>query len=332
MIKQSPMNLKPWEIYNEPKSWPSSASGVFLGEAVQIIGRAAIIDWDDAAPSWITLSRLPDIPPVYESFANGEPIGSVHDAYSDAVRTIISSGEFAATELTEREWIRSAVKVPGLDTPMPACLVRARRGDDANDPITYGHWEYASFESTDHNECIKGGNEKVQLIASILLPPILRGELDCFVRPCGSAAQAPKPLCTATWEIDDIRPRLAWCGLDLDAPHDMTLPPTHWIFVAQDQLTGIAAAIEPRLLMELPPCSPPAAQGYSEKVVEDVSKILLKLFEAYPDLKQREYQDFCEERRGCAASRTNWKFAWAQATSTFPSKRRPGRPRTRPRT
>lgn len=320
----------PWSCHLHPESWPQSSGAVFLAEAVQIVGAAMCEPWDDQTPSWMRNEVLPEVPPVYEAFDDrSTPIASVHEVYADVVRSIKSPAAFAVERFSQSEWIRSCVPNPDGGDPIPELLLRARAEEDLKEPVTRDHWEAISLLCAEKREQLCGAKARLRLVGRTLQAAVLERRLRSFMRPIGGSIERPKEIDLSWWELDDPLPRLAWCGLDIDAPLDPNAVPTHWIFVDRSGLTDkVAQANLVEFFDPGPPEQKPA--GYSEQVIEDITARLLEGFASNgAELKKAGFRELVEKERGSRVSQPNWVAAWRRAAAQHPERSRSGRPKTR---
>ena len=320
----------PWACHLRPETWPQSSGAVFLAEAVQIIGAAKCIPWDEQTPSWMQNEALPEVPPVYEAFDDEDrPLANVHEAYADVVRSIKSPAAFAAESLSQSEWVRSCVPDPDGGHPIPELVLRARAGEDRHEPVTRDHWEAVSLLCAEKREQLCGAKARLRLVGRTLQSAVLEMRLKSFMRPIGGSIADPEEIRVSWWELDDPLPRLSWCGLDVTAPTNPDAVPTHWIFVDRAQLMKEVANLEAVEFFDPGPPEPKPF-GYSEQIIADVSSFLIRAFAtSSPELRKADFLKAVVEHRGSEISETNWRAAWKLATAQAHERRKPGRPRTR---
>lgn len=323
-----------WDIYADQTQWPLSGKGIFLARAVSILGEASSVAWNDEIPTYMQLKPLPAIANVEDAFDSlSQPIPEVHRAFVDSINLIKTPGTFAAECLSQAEWVRSLVPNPEGGEALPSALLRARRGEDLNDPITIDHWEDVSIQSCWHREGKRGGEEHMRLIGSRLQSAILHHRVRTYIRPIGGSLDGAVPLDESFWEMDDPLPRLAWCGLDLMQPLDPSVPPSHWIFVNSDDLTAELSNIEQVVMWDLEPASPasPKAHGFNGRIMTAVFDFLIDAFQRFPERTPKDqFRAEAELNVGWAISETNWRHAWKRATEIHPNRIVRGRPRVRP--
>jgi hypothetical protein len=273
---------------------------------------------------------LPEVPPVYEAFDDaGAPILNVHRAYGEAVRSVMSPATFAAGQLSQKGWLRTCMPNPDGGEPISALHLRGMTGEDLEDPITPQHWEHVSVLSAQVREELEGATSRLNLIARTLQVAVLDDRIQTFARPIGGCVEKAEKVEAAFWEMDNPLPRLAWCGFDIAHPLDPTRAPTHWLFVDRAQLLKEQANLE-RVEFFDPGPAVPKPEGYSEKVIQDVSSRLLEAFASdMTGMTKEGFRDLIQAERGRAVSRTNWIFAWREAAAKHPNRSKPGRPKKR---
>lgn len=316
-----------WTCYHSPEDWPQSNGRAFLAEAVQLIGAATCLPWNGPEPSWMLNALRPEVPPVYQAFDEArKPIPEVHRAYADKVRSIKSPATYAAERMSETEWVRSCVPDPEGGEPLPALLLRARCGKDRNDAVTFEHWEDASILTAQVREELCHAELSLKMVSRALQTAIIERRIPSFMRSIGGNLDGAESIPISWWEIDDPLPRLAWCGLNAEVPLDPDAHPTHWIFVDRPALMAELSSLEPVLLVDPGP-APEKLEGYSEKIINEVSFFLIEEFKKAPRaVRKAEFLRRAQDARGAHISETNLRAAWKIAAASDPRRSRPGRP------
>jgi hypothetical protein len=332
-----------WGIYTQ-RPWPLSARGVFMADAIDIIGTAASVTWQAWLPTIMPVDLLPSLPGAGAAFtADRRPIADVHAAYADIIRSFQSPSAFLAEKLSRQASRRPTVFDPANEAAVVQHMLRAERGDDKNDDISYEHWDEVSLESDRIYEDHRGGISNLQLIGEHIQSAILASRLQSYIRPIGGSAEGLIPLDARYWEIDDPMPRLAWCGLDMQFPSDPDRPPTHWIFLDKAQLNDVASRLECILPLEEPEPEPKPT-GFNKAIYLQVASFLIASFQnevaaaaaatgaakARSLTKKAEWLRQAEISLGTRISYTNWKNAWSAATAIYPVYNKAGRSRRTP--
>ena len=68
------------------------------------------------------------------------------------------------------------VRDPEGGAQLPALLLRARRGEDRTDPVTYAHWEEASITAASINEPFPSRMAKLTFISKTMQSLVLAGQ------------------------------------------------------------------------------------------------------------------------------------------------------------
>lgn len=95
----------------------------------------------------------------------------------------------------------------------------------------------AAFDGRD--DC-SADRERVISATRLLGMLLLQGRLCAWARPIGGGE--PVELEPHHWELDDFLPRFATCALDMRRPFDASSPPTHRIFIGEDDHRAIFEA------------------------------------------------------------------------------------------
>ena len=91
----------------------------------------------------------------------------------------------------------------------------------------------AAFDGNDHDGTAERVTSAIRLIGGLLL----EGRLTAWARPIGGGV--PVELEPHHWELDDFTHRFATCALDLRRPYDAGSPPTHRIFIGDEDHRAI---------------------------------------------------------------------------------------------
>jgi hypothetical protein len=233
IVRPESVSTQNWDRwYANTALWPLT-DHLFLAEAAVRLGRAMCFPWYDDLPMWATKTEAPDFPGVDDAFdCEGAPIVAVHRAYGPMLKAFFSPAAFRERELREDEaaWIQSHVVDPDGGPPLPALLLQARYGEDAEDPITREHWESASWDAQEVNHLRDAGIVAMRAVAHGLALLALNGLIRTVSRPIGGGQEysAVRP---SLWGMDDPVPRLAACAINLEEPFAIDAPPTHLLFV-----------------------------------------------------------------------------------------------------
>lgn len=87
----------------------------------------------------------------------------------------------------------------------------------------------AALDGTGTDGAARGS---VRLAASVLGRACAAGMVRTFARPFHGGV--PIALAPETWELDSFDDRFRHCAIDPSAPYDRDAPPTHWIFVDEE--------------------------------------------------------------------------------------------------
>ena len=338
-----------WSVYRDPAIWPQSAGKVFLAEAVQRVGSAMFEEWDAELPIWLMHPDLPAVPAAYQAFdSNGNAVSSVHRAYGDAVRKIMSAGEFVELSMDDAARVRFADLDPESGEPTPYSLLRARRGEDRDDRITYDHWCHVSILSCHTREQQRCAPDYIRPVARAIQKAILEERIPIYIRPRGGSYNGAVPATGSIWEIDDPLLRLASCSFNDADVIDGRDSLTHWIFLDDAMLTAEIARLPMACLLNMSDDGPDNTEwarfidvtnyfaanpddipirGYNKICVKEITLLLRKEFIHQPQLQKMHYFDILCEKRGAPIPEGVWRLAWKKATKDFPEKARGGRPR-----
>lgn len=320
-----------WSAHADPSRWPI-AEHLYLAEAALIVGEAICEPWDGRELQWGSLQDAPLIPYVDIAFVDDKPVANVHDTWGSTVRSIISAAEFAEGELRKDEaaWLASHVADPVGGLPIPSLLLRARNGDDADDPITPLHWEIAFLEATERHHFLRAARTAMPPIARAVAELAFKGEIETFIRPIGGATGMLQ-LEAEMWGIDDPMPRLASCSMNKDRPFDIEAEPTHLIFVEERSLRrampGLAKRVQIALISELEGGDWRLSVDIYETTITELTDELNRLMElpACAHWTKLTFLDHAETMFGSRAGGVVFEHAWRDATAKHPSFSKPGR-------
>ncbi len=246
--KAIPVDWSEW--YADRETWPESEH-IFLADAVMQLGAAMCFPWYEDYPEWAMKGDMPDFPGPFDAFeADGSPVLQVHDAFGPLVRSVISPAAYEEMLLRQdvQAWTRSHVRDPLDDAPTPALLLRARAGEDAEDPITYDHWTEATATASEATHLRDAARQALRAVAKGIVRLTQArsaddrgggGGIEMLARSVDGGDYVDLP--PETWRLDDPVPRIAVCGLNLDRPFDRNAERTHLIFVKRQ---GFEAAIK----------------------------------------------------------------------------------------
>jgi hypothetical protein len=304
-----------WSIHARRSEWPTSAK-LFLAEAVSRAGAALWDLWDNDLPGWLAHPKVPKLPDADEAFDRDTPIHGIHARFAPHIRKIITAAEYRA--LFEEE-------VP------PTVILRWELEED--EEITRPHWEEAvrmSYEQAHEREFA----EKVIADVSRLLGElVVSGRVRTFVRPLEGGQ--PQPMATSLWELN-ARIRIATCALNLDDPFTHSLPPTHHIFVEEEDLQRELASLPPdRKINPIPAlCGSTLTRDEEDAFVKELLDWLSGMMEKPPEGTPWRHQNWRYERFANAATdrfgerynESNFKRAYRYAQAKFPHFSKRGRP------
>lgn len=328
---QNDLKALDWSAHADQSRWPIGEH-LFLAAAAIVVGEAICEPWSGDEPKWSTLVDAPLIPSHDAAFEGGEPIAGVHATWGPIIRSVLSPATFAERELRRDEtaWLSSHVPDPDGGPPIPALLLRARRGEDANDPINPLHWETAFLESADRHHLSRAAAKAMPAIARAIAELAFAEEIETFARPIGGGVKM-EPLPAELWAVDDPLPRLASCAINMKRPFDVDATPTHRIFVEERGLRAAMPALAQR--MQIPLVSDLEGQqwrhvtGLYEKTIDQVAAELERLMADRNTAgwtKQR-FAGHAVDMFGSRAGGVAFDRAWRDATISYPEFAKAGR-------
>lgn len=245
--------------------------GVFLADAVNIFGEALLEAWSNNETSIIDAPAPMDVylPSPESAFEDGVPVFGIHRTFGPTVRRVMSPGAWQdiALRLQDHEaWLRSHVLDRDGVTPVSAPALRARNGEDLDDPITEDNWQ-AAYENIVLEHGFRNWALKAVSIVSHAVAELARrpqgeaGSVVTYARPIagGPSVVLDPVLWNASYEIR-MR-RLATCGLNLTRPFDPLAEIDHLIFIEED---GLTATVELYAAMNRVPAIPPDHPWWEE--------------------------------------------------------------------
>lgn len=318
-----------WSAHADPSRWPISEH-IFLADAVQRVGEAICHPWDPGLPSAMAFNPSPFIPGPDDAFVDGQPIAAIHELFAPVIRSVVSPATFAELQLRDDRaaWLASHVADPAGGSPLPALALRARNGEDRDDPVTYDHWNDAGLVAALDGTLAENARKAMPEVARAIAELAFDADIETFARPLHGGEMVP--LLPALWALDDPLPRIATCTLRLDDPFNPDADGDHRIFVGDTGLDTAIATLAARKWLPLadffidnPPRMRPDRLGES---VEQVKVALLELM-ADGDHRHWTKSRFRDEiaRRRLESDGVVFDRAWLAATEKHREFTRPGR-------
>lgn len=318
-----------WSAHADPSRWPISEH-LFLADVVQCIGEAICHPWDPALPAAMAIEPPPLITDPDEAFFDDQPVTAIHELFGPTVRSVISPATFAEMRLRDDRaaWLASHVADPAGGPPLPAFALRARNGEDDEDPITYDHWNEAGLIASLDRMLADNARMALPVVARAIAELAFDADIETYARPLNGGEMVP--LLPSLWAVDDPLPRIAACGIRLDDPFNPNAAPDHRLFVAETGLGTAIATLAARISVLLgddfasdpPRIRPDQLRGR----VEDVKAALLGLM-ADRDHRHWTKGRFRDEivRRHLDADGAVFDRAWLAATQKHREFARAGR-------
>lgn len=318
-----------WSIYKNREAWPLSGGRVFLGEAVRQLGHLIYPEWSGEEPSWANNSRRPIFPYEDDAFDESGAVVPVHAAFANVVRDILSPGEFESELLTRGDRAKlmaSYVTDPSTGTAITGPLLRAKNGEDRDDPITFGHWAEVWWTCHLENDELDGAEQRLRGVASLLVDLAQTGVLKTSARPLRGGAAIE--LAAELWEVDSGLPRMASCGINLDDPLNPDAPITHWIFAdGADLARKMGDDGKQATVLASTEADIKKVAGFSQATIDEcVRWLTVKFNDPATELLTKE--DFAEQAiaiHGSRLSHRGFVEAWRVAARDFPTRSRAGR-------
>lgn len=200
-----------WSVHAHPLHWPISTKA-FLAEAVLRVGKALCDPWYNEEPAALAAPLSPEIPAVDDAFNGGKPVPAIHAQHRAAVLGQLSFSKYWESLGRNDYWVDPA--------------------DD--EPISEEHWEEVTVDISFREQTRKHANRAIVHVAKFIAEHAITGTLRTYIRaiPGGSYEELPSRL----WAIDDPRPRIASCSLNIEDAMNPSATPTHLIFVDPDDL------------------------------------------------------------------------------------------------
>jgi hypothetical protein len=223
-MENSPTQDDPldWSIYVRRSEWPTSAK-LFLAEAVNRAGAALWDLWDPNLPAWLAHPKVPQLKDADEAFDEDGPIPEIHAQFGKYVRKIMPVAVYRAN--FEEEVPPSIILSWELKQEGEIC----RTHWDEAVQLSYGQAGEREFAQT-----------VIVDVAKLIGELAVSGRMRTYARPLnGGVPQLIEP---DLWEIDP-RIRIATCALNLAEPFVTDLPPSHLIFVEEEDLERELASL-----------------------------------------------------------------------------------------
>lgn len=307
-------NQLDWSVHVHRSEWPTSAK-LFLAEAVARAGAAIWDLWNNDLPGWLAHPKVPKLPDPDAAFDGDTPIREIHASFAPHIRKIITAAEYRALE----------------DEVPPTVILRWELEED--EEVTRPHWEEAvrmSYEQAHEREFAE---KVIAHVTRLLGELVVSGRVRTFVRPIEGGQ--PQPMPTPLWELD-ARIRIATCALNLEDPFTHNLPPTHHIFVEEEDLQRELASLPPdRKISPIPALwGSTFTQDEEDAFVKEITHWLSGMMERRPEGTPWRYENWRYQRFANAGAdyfgerynERNFKRAYRYARAKFPHFKRRGRP------
>jgi hypothetical protein len=291
-----------WSVHVHPLDWPISTK-TFLTEAVLRIGKALCDPWYNEEPAALAAPISPDIPGLDDAFDGYNPIPAVHAEHRAAVLSQITFPEY--WEMIER--VHDGTE----------------RLDD--EPITRDHWEEVLIDISFRENTRLHAKRAIHHVARFIAEHAVTGTLRTYARPMPGGRS--EELASDIWEIDDPRPRIASCSLNLEDPPNPSATPTHFIFVDAEDLQKAIDSIQPADQINLIP----QLEGikiepdfYAVSTLEVAAWLKGLMADPTCNWTRPLFRRNAEEKFGSRAGGEVFKRAWKQAAASYPRFSRPG--------
>jgi hypothetical protein len=291
-----------------------------MAEAVMRLGGALVDLWDGSEPLWVNQPPCPDFPSELQAFDENGPIEAIHARYAAVVRSIQSPAAFEVETMQRRlDELAEAEELQELDVDPAAferAIARAEGGADANDPVTLDHWSAVWHECELRKGLPEAAEARLTLVADRFLEISISGILATFARPLGGGAIEPLP--KELWEIDSALPRMASCGINMDAPLQSEAPITHYIFVDE---VGLCSELTRAKVARAKPALPPRSPSQIQETKEELSAWLLEFCETHDaaDYAKEDVEREAQKRFGRTISGRGFTEVWKMVMPLVPS-------------
>lgn len=216
-----------WSIHARRPDWPTSAK-MFLAEAVNPAGAALWNHWNNEWPGWLAHPVVPLPPTIDEAFHGNSPITSVHTEYGPYIQKIMPAAVYRA--YFEDEFPPTVI----LDWEL-----------EQEEPISRSHWEEAVKLIIRQARERQFAQKVIVHVAGLIGELAVSGRIRTYLRPLeGGEAQIMSPFLWETHAQGRLV-RIATCSLNLAHPLERDHPPTHYIFVDEEDLRRELQSIPP---------------------------------------------------------------------------------------
>lgn len=304
-----------WSIHACRPEWPISAK-LFLAEALNRTGAAICNHWNKDWPGWLAHPIVPLPPTTDEAFDGDSPIVPVHTEYGPYIQKIMPAAVYRAHFEDE---------IP------PTVILNWELEQD--EPISRPHWQEAV------NLIIRQAQERefsqkvIPDVAKFLGDLAVSGRLRAYVRPLEGGE--PQTMPPSLWETH-AKVRIATCSLCLAHPFKRHHPPTHHIFVDEEDLQRELQSIPPeRMINPIPALATTTRQNPDLAIINEVfewlSGMMVKPAEGIPwnyeFWKSPRFRNLAVDHFGERYDESIFNQAYERAKKRYPHFAARGRPR-----